>query len=303
MRLRFKQVDVFTAEAFRGNPVAVVFGADGLADEEMQTIASWMNLSETAFIQRSTRADYRLRIFTPRYELPFAGHPTVGSAHAIREADGSLGTRDSLVQECGAGLVPIAVDARGDILARVPTPKILATKIDARELRAAVGDYDWSDPLVIDVGPKWMVARLESYDALYDLSPDVPRLTDVSRETDTTGINAYALDSSNRVHVRSFAPAAGVVEDPVCGSGNAAVGAHVRATGLDAVVGGEYVAHQGRALGRDGEVRVRLNGVDVYIGGSCVTAIDGQITLQSHQSRECQNEPTEGPHQGAQGSA
>jgi PhzF family phenazine biosynthesis protein len=286
MRLRFKQVDVFTHEMFRGNPVAVVFGADGLTDEEMQSIAGWLNISETTFVQTSLKADYRLRIFTPRYELPFAGHPTVGSAHAIREADGNLATKESLVQECTAGLVPIEVDGRGDILARVPTPQILATKIDARSLRGALGDFESADPVVVDVGPKWMVARLEAFDELYKISPDVPRLVDLSRETDTVGINVYAIDSANRVHVRAFAPAAGVVEDPVCGSGNAAVAAHVRATGLDAVVGREYVAHQGAALGRDGEVRVRLNGVDVYIGGSCMTAIDGQITIrrQVHQT-------------------
>ena len=279
MRFRFKQVDVFTHQPFRGNPVAVVFGADLLSREEMQTIAAWMNLSETSFVQTSRKADYRLRIFTPKYEIPFAGHPTIGSAHALREANAKYSTKESLLQECEAGLVPIRVNGRGEILVRVPTPKFLATRIDVASLREAVGDFHWADPAVIDVGPKWMVARLESCDALYDLPVNAQRLAALSDETDTVGINVYTIDSRDRVHVRAFAPAAGVFEDPVCGSGNAAVGAHIRASKLDAVVGREYVAHQGAALGRDGEVRVRLDGIDVFIGGSCVTAVDGQITF------------------------
>jgi len=279
MRLRFKQVDVFTNEAFHGNPVAVVFGADELTDDEMQTVASWTNLSETTFVQTSSKADYRLRIFTPRFEIPFAGHPTVGTAHAIHEANGKLGAKEEMLQECEAGLIPIRVDANGGILVRVPTPKIVATHIDDGALRAAMGDLDWADPRVIDVGPRWMVARLESCGALYDLPVDESRLVELSDKTDSVGINVYTIDSRDRVHVRAFAPAAGVFEDPVCGSGNAAVGAHIRASKLDAVVGREYVAHQGAAMGRDGEVRVRLEGVDVYIGGNCVTAVDGQITL------------------------
>jgi PhzF family phenazine biosynthesis protein len=279
MRYRFKQVDVFTGEAFRGNPVAVVFGADLMTDTEMQSVAAWTNLSETTFVQSSRKADYRLRIFTPRSELPFAGHPTVGSAHAIREANARLGGKKELVQECAAGLVPIQIEGNGDILARVPTPKILALDVEDRPLREALGEFRWADPKVVDVGPKWMVTRLETFDDLYSLSVDGSLLTNLSHRLGAVGINVYALDDENQVHVRSFAPAVGVTEDPVCGSGNAAVAAHIRASKLDEVVGREYVARQGAALGRDGRVHVRLNGIDVYIGGSCVTAIDGQITM------------------------
>jgi len=279
MRFRLKQVDVFTNQAFRGNPVAVVLGADLLSDDEMQSIATWMNLSETTFVQSSRKADYRLRIFSPNRELPFAGHPTIGSAHAIREANAKFTGKRSLLQECSAGLVPILVDDGGEIMVRVPTPKIAATKIDAEALRGAVGEFEWTDPMVVDVGPRWMVARCESCDVLYNLPVDAARLTDLSNETDTIGINVYTIDSRDRVHVRAFAPAAGVFEDPVCGSGNAAVAVHIRASKLDRVVGRDYVAHQGGAMGRDGEVHVRLDGVDVYIGGRCVTAVDGQITF------------------------
>lgn len=279
MRYRFKQVDVFTGEAFRGNPVAVVFGADLMTDREMQSVAAWTNLSETTFVLSSRKADYRLRIFTPRSELPFAGHPTVGSAHAIREANARLGGKREMVQECAAGLVPIQVEGNGEILARVPTPKILALRVEDRSLRDVMGEFDWADPKVIDVGPKWMVTRLESFDDLYRLSINSDGLADLSRRIGAVGINVYALDAENQVHVRSFAPAAGIKEDPVCGSGNAAVAAHIRASKLDDIVGSDYVARQGAAVGRDGRVHVRLNGIDVYIGGNCVTAIDGQITM------------------------
>ena len=284
MRFRFKQVDVFTETAFHGNPVAVVFGADRLTDSEMQSIAAWMNLSETAFFQSSSRADYRLRIFSPRSELPFAGHPTVGSAHAILEADGKLVGRRELVQECAAGLIPIRVDRNGDILARVPTPKILAQCVDASALRDSLGDVAWTDPMVVDVGPRWMVVRLDSFEDLYGHSPVMPRLIELCRTVDAVGVNLYAVDADNSVHVRSYAPALGVDEDPVCGSGNAAVATHVRASGLYGVVGTEYVARQGAALGRDGRVRVRLDGIDVFIGGKCLTAIDGQINGTMLQS-------------------
>lgn len=279
MRLRFKQVDVFTNQTFSGNPLAVVLGADLLTDDEMQKIATWMNLSETTFVQSSHKADYRLRIFTPKRELPFAGHPSVGSAYALREANARYGGKKSLVQECGAGLVPIRVGDNGEIFIRVPTPEILATIVDQAALRAAMGNHSWADPVVVDVGPHWMVARLESFESLYDISVDAKLLSELSNETDSVGITVYAIDSRDRVNVRAFAPAAGVFEDPVCGSGNAAVAAHIRASKLDTVVGREYVAHQGAAMGREGEVRVRLDGVDVYIGGNCVTAVDGQITL------------------------
>jgi PhzF family phenazine biosynthesis protein len=123
-----------------------------------------------------------------------------------------------------------------------------------------------------------MVARLETFKDLYKLRVDTTRLAALSRRIDAIGINIYALDGDNRVHVRTFAPAVGVVEDPVCGSGNAAVATHIRASKLDGVVGAEYTARQGAALGRDGKIQVRLNGVDVYIGGNCVTAVEGSIS-------------------------
>lgn len=284
----FKQVDVFTDRPFMGNPVAVVLDAGDLTDDEMQHIASWTNLSETTFLLPSERADYRLRIFTPRRELPFAGHPTVGSAHAAIEA-GLVAPRDgALTQECIAGLIELHVHQDGRIAARVPPPKLLRdTEVDAAGVARALGaSLDGSvAPMPVDVGPVWLVARVESPAVLAGAQPDLAAIAALSVDLRVTGITAFALDatgeSGGRVTVRSFAPADGVPEDPVCGSGNAAVGAYLGATGLLAQTGAGYVAAQGREMGRDGRVHVAARGPDhVEIGGHAVTVIDGTIRLR-----------------------
>jgi PhzF family phenazine biosynthesis protein len=273
-KLPFKQVDVFTRTPFFGNPVAVVFDAAGLADGQMQQIARWTNLSETAFVLPSTRAEYRLRIFSPGGELPFAGHPTIGTAHAVREAGLVSSEARTFVQECAAGLIPLRADARG-IHARVPTPKLLERAIDPARLGAALGTQV-RHPVAIDVGPVWIVATVDDVFALTVSSAAVATFT---RELDTNGVTVYDVSEANQVRVRSFAPAAGIAEDPVCGSGNAAVGAHIRAHGLLARVGSRYTAAQGDALGRTGRVEVEIDGSDVTIGGMSVTAVDGFIQV------------------------
>ncbi|MDF5712321.1 MAG: PhzF family phenazine biosynthesis protein [Rhizonema sp. NSF051] len=277
--LPFKQVDVFTAIPFRGNPVAVVLNADELKDEEMQRIANWTNLSETTFILSSRQADYRLRIFTTQNELPFAGHPTIGSAHAVREA--GIVDRDAktFVQECGAGLIPLQVDDSGMILARVPTPKILHTAMALNPLMTAMGTTSLLDPLAIDVGPVWLTARLEQPEILHSLEINNDKLAALSHQLGIVGVTVYAIDKSIGVRVRSFAPDQGINEDPVCGSGNACVAAHLKATDQQHAVGETYIAFQGESLGRDGRVQVSLKDDDVLIGGMAVTVIDGKITL------------------------
>jgi PhzF family phenazine biosynthesis protein len=272
--LPFRQVDVFTSVPLFGNPVAVVFDADELSPEEMQRIARWTNLSETTFVVRSTVADYRLRIFTPRREMPFAGHPTIGSAHAVRE-EGRLGTRDEAVQECGAGLIPLRF-ADGGVRARAPRPKVRPAAIDRGVLRDALGGADVDDALAIDVGPVWIVARaptLAALDGVTIASEIMARFTD---RTDTTGVTVYAIDDG-AVHVRSFAPADGIPEDPVCGSGNVSVAAHIRETGLEGRTGERYVARQGKHCGRDGRVMITIDGADVHLGGVSVTTIRGVL--------------------------
>ncbi|MBW1699501.1 MAG: PhzF family phenazine biosynthesis protein [Deltaproteobacteria bacterium] len=275
----FKQVDVFTSRPFFGNPVAVVFNADDIPENDMQRIARWTNLSETTFLCSSKQADYRLRIFTPSRELSFAGHPTIGSAHAAREAGLIPSDRVAFTQECLAGLIPLHVDSSEAILAKVPRPKILPDAIDVTQLTSVLGAPSLSEPYLIDVGPVWLVTRVERFDMLYSMMIDLQKLAAFSREVDATGVTVYAIDDNCEVHVRSFAPLEGVPEDPVCGSGNAAVAAHIKLTGLHEITGFNYTARQGAAMKRDGHVQVGMEADDVFIGGYCVTTVDGTIYI------------------------
>ncbi len=284
--VRFKQVDVFTARPFLGNPVAVILDAQGLSDDEMARIAAWTNLSETTFVLPSARACYRLRIFTPRAELPFAGHPTIGSAHAVLEA-GLCPADAPLVQECAAGLIPLAVGKDGAIAARVP-PARLTPFPHAAALGELLGT-SVTDPRVVDMGPRWIVAGVGRVEVLRGLAPDLNAMADLDRRTDTTGVTVYAIDDDRgaaSVELRSFAPLHGIPEDPVCGSGNASVGAYLHATGgLARFPDGRYLARQGAAVGRAGEIQVSVDASaggdspEIRIGGRAVTVIEGTIRL------------------------
>ena len=202
-RSKFKQVDVFTDVPYLGNPVAVVLDGEGLSETQMLRLAAWTNLSETTFVLPSTVATYRLRIFTPRAELPFAGHPTIGSAHALREAGLIPAEATSVVQECGAGLVPVALDRSGAVRVRVPAARLspfaqsaeLATLLGCRAVGASI----------VDVGPRWIVVALEDVEALRRLAPDLRALEQLSRATDTTGVTVYAT-TGDGVEVRSLRP-------------------------------------------------------------------------------------------------
>lgn len=285
----FKQVDVFTTRPFYGNPVAVVLNASGLDAEDMQRIAAWTNLSETTFVLPETvaGADYRLRIFTPRQELPFAGHPTIGSAHAILESGLVKPVAGRLVQECGAGLLGLRVEGdRADrrIFVKVPQPKI--QQIDAAfyaVINAALGAQAVADapPLLVNVGPVWLVVDLGNAETVNNLRPDLTAIAQLSAQLPIAGITVFGrtLTTDPALCVRSFAPACGVAEDPVCGSGNASVAAFLAHAGMLDAIGYHYVASQGRALGRDGRVWVHVNRADlsVEIGGASVTCIDGTL--------------------------
>jgi PhzF family phenazine biosynthesis protein len=268
---RFRQVDVFTDRPFFGNPVAVVIGAEGLDTAAMQRIAHWTNLSETTFLLKSDKADYKLRIFTPSQELPFAGHPTIGAAHAALEA-GFVPRKAKLVQECGAGLLELAVED-GAIFVKGPQPKI--TEVNARAVAAALGS-PVKDLRRIDVGPVWVVGEVASAEVLAGLKPDMAALASASVELRATGVTVFSASAEKAaaVHVRSFAPAHGIPEDPVCGSGNLSVGFHVGKRFGDA-----YVARQGMQLGRNGFVSVRIQKDAVWIGGRAVTCVEGSLRV------------------------
>lgn len=265
--MKFKQVDVFTERPFLGNPVAVVIGAEGLDTATMQRIAGWTNLSETTFLLLSDKADYRLRIFTPREELPFAGHPTIGSAHAALES-GFVKKKQELTQECGAGVLELTVEDNW-IYVRAPQPRL--TRLEK--------PTPFGKALRVDVGPVWIVAELEDAAALAALEPDMTSIAELSRSLEATGVTLFARadDGRSEIQVRSFAPLHGVSEDPVCGSGNISVGAYLRFTGKLDEVGSPYVARQGMQLGRDGRISVRVTERDIYIGGRAVTCVDGTL--------------------------
>jgi PhzF family phenazine biosynthesis protein len=273
--VRFKQVDVFTDKPFLGNPVAVVIGADGLDTAQMQRIACWTNLSETTFLlrPRNKDADYLLRIFTPRQELPFAGHPTIGSAHAALES-GFVSKRRTLRQECGAGLIELSAEGDGRIFLRAPEAKCqqLEKLIPSIPLAPA------SPVSKIDVGPVWIVGEMTDARALAGLKPDMTALAEWTSALQATGITVFAPsgESSCAIHVRSFAPAHGIPEDPVCGSGNLSVAVFLRENNLLKRFGSEYVARQGMQLGRDGRVSVRLK-TSIEIGGHALTCVDGTL--------------------------
>jgi PhzF family phenazine biosynthesis protein len=272
-RLPFKQVDVFTGKPFFGNPVAVVIGAEELDTETMQRIAGWTNLSETTFLLPPTQpgASYKLRIFTPRQELPFAGHPTVGSAHAALESGFAKAVNGKLKQECGAGVLDLTVeDSR--IYVRAPEPKVKSVEAPL---------FGKVQALRVDVGPIWVVVDLGKAQAVDELDPDMPAIEQMSNALGATGVTVFGRtgNATIPIHVRSFAPAHGVPEDPVCGSGNVSVGAFLRQTGLLKEFGGSYTARQGMQVGRDGRVQVRVGADAIQIGGEAVTCIDGKLRV------------------------
>ena len=273
--LRFSQVDVFSAEPFRGNPVAVVHDADGVTDEQMRAFAHWTNLSETTFLLSATdpAADYRLRIFTPATELPFAGHPTIGSAHAWLEAGGVPKTEGELVQECGAGLVPLR---RGERLSFAGPPFLRSGEVSAddreRIVRALgidasqVVDLEW-----IDNGPGWVGVLMESADEVLALEPD----WSAAEGLEIGVVGPYPEGSECAVEIRAFCPGMGIVEDPVTGSLNAGVAQWLAGNRLPT----SYVASQGTVLGRRGRVFIEREGDTVWVGGDARTSITGTVGI------------------------
>jgi PhzF family phenazine biosynthesis protein len=282
--LPFQQVDVFTSVPFKGNPVAVVLDGNGLSTQAMQAIAGWTNLSETTFVCTPTdaRADYRLRIFTPRSELPFAGHPTIGSAHAVLRYGLKPKTSGRLVQECGKGLVTLALDD-GRLFLSLPKPQLRdvpALQLDAMAAALGISASTVHAKAIIDVGVVWITLQLDSAKAVTRLQPDLTRIA-AATPRGVAGVTVFGLACAGgevQLEVRSFAPAEGVPEDPVCGSGNGCVAALVKRDLL--LAGPTYVASQGACVGRDGRVEVRFADDDtIWLGGQAVTCVEGTLRV------------------------
>jgi PhzF family phenazine biosynthesis protein len=290
-RLPFKTVDVFTSVPFKGNPVAVVLDADGLSTDQMQQIASWTNLSETTFVVPATvdGADYHVRIFTPAAELPFAGHPTIGTAHALLEAGMIEAKNGALVQQCKAGLIKLGVEHADDgqrwISFELPAPTITALDAgQAQELEAILGTSleTGAPPSLVDVGARWVIAQLPSAQAVLDNVPDLQRMKAQDRQCRHTGVVIFGRHAPGQqagIEVRAFAPAHGIDEDPVCGSGNGAVAAYIRHTGQTAAFGNDLLAAEGQMVGRAGLLRLTISDGAIRVGGNALTCVDGALSL------------------------
>ena len=284
---RFAQVDVFTATPYLGNPLAVVLDGDGLDDHTMQRIANWTNLSETTFVVPPTdpRADYRVRIFTTDRELPFAGHPTLGTCHAWLASGGTPRSTD-IIQECAVGLIPIRRE--GARLAFAAPPRRRDGPLDEAEVAIIARGLGVARDEIIhhawcDNGPEWRGVMLASADRVLSLKPDAATLRPIGLGIGVVGAKVGVVGPTGSVEpespafeVRAFIPGeAGVAEDPVTGSLNAALGQWLIGAGLAPY---RYVASQGTALGRAGRVHISGDASgQVWVGGDTVTCIRGTI--------------------------
>ena len=273
----FAQVDVFTRVPYYGNALAVVLDGSDLDDAEMKRFARWTNLSETTFLlpPNDPGADYRVRIFTPERELPFAGHPTLGSCHAWLAAGGVPKQAGAVVQECAVGLVRLRRD--GERLAFAAPPRLRSGPLEAdllaRVVRSlgiepsAVLAHEW-----VDNGPGWVAVMLGSADEVLALRPDFAAMAGL----EVGVVGAYPLGAETQFEVRAFVPALGVPEDPVTGSLNASLAQWLIGSGRAPE---RYVASQGTVLGRAGRVHVARQGEDIWVGGDSVTCIEGRVAL------------------------
>ena len=276
MKRNFSQVDVFSPAPYLGNPVAVVIDGDGLTDEAMRRFANWTNLSETTFVlpPASPEADYRVRIFTPTMELPFADHPTLGTCHAWLEAGGSPRDPERIVQECAAGLIPIRRTEAGLAFAAPPLRRSGPVEEPLVEeiagilglARSKIVEAVWADN-----GPGWVAVLLRDADAVLAARP-------AYSELDLGLVGFHPPGSAEAIEVRAFFPKDGaVVEDPVTGSLNASLAQWLLASGR---VTAPYVASQGAALGRAGRVHITQDPDEtIWVGGASVTCVAGAVEI------------------------
>ncbi|MBS3896414.1 MAG: PhzF family phenazine biosynthesis protein [Xanthomonadaceae bacterium] len=288
---RFQQVDVFTARAGGGNPLAVVLDSEGLDTATMQRIAAWTDVVETTFVlpPDSPEASYRLRIFTPSRELAFAGHPSVGTAHAVLQAGWALprplaGGGTGLIQECGAGLLPLRITGEGvarEIAVQAP-PVALLSRHGGEDaaLSALLGaSLAEAGGAVIDGGRRWFVAELRDEAAVRGLHPDFAGIAALVAAHDAIGLTVFARTPS-RDHdlvVRALMPVAGGYEDPASGAANAALAGYLHGSGQAAGLGDRYVVSQGREVGRDARLVLHHEAGRIWVGGPCCSVVTGTL--------------------------
>ncbi|KAG7192230.1 uncharacterized protein KQ657_001948 [Scheffersomyces spartinae] len=288
----FKQVDVFSQTKFKGNPVAVFYDADDLTDSEMQQIARWTNLAETTFVLKPTtrEASYRLRIFTVLGELPFAGHPTLGSCYALIEL-GLIQPNSAglFVQECAAGLVEIKpigslTDLRNlELQFKLPYYRfeyLVDQTTQMSEIAKLLGvshEKIITEPVLVDDGPRWLVVQLDDNESVIGLKPDFSYMVELSHKYNWSGISAFGKDQSSETEfeLRNFCPGDLLEEDAACGSGAGSVGAYLGAHLKSGHT--KLKLSQGRCIGRDATLNVSIEngGTDVFVRGAATTCIVG----------------------------
>ncbi|TDM08569.1 MAG: phenazine biosynthesis protein PhzF [Ideonella sp. MAG2] len=274
---RFSQLDVFTSTPTRGNALAVVHDADGLSDADMAAFARWTNLSETTFLLQPTdeQADYRVRIFTPGGELPFAGHPTLGSCYAWLAAGGLAKKPGQVMQQCGVGLVRVRRDGARLAFAAPPLRRSGPAEAALRPQVCAVLGLAESELLAlewVDNGPGWLAAQVANAQTVLQIQPHFAALQGLNLGV----IGAYPAGAECQFEVRAFVPELGVPEDPVTGSLNASLAQWLIGSGQapDA-----YVVSQGTCMGRQGRVYVERSGPDIWVGGHVAACISGTVIL------------------------
>ncbi len=301
--LKFYQADVFTSQPFGGNPVAVFPESDGLSDDQLQQIAREMNLSETVFVFPPTdkAAVARLRIFTPTQEIPFAGHPVLGTFFVLAEL-GIIPLKETVIrvmQECNIGLFPVELQAEDGLVERVvmtqPKPEFLGSLEETEDLykvasalglaKHVIADTKW--PIeVVSTGLPVMIVPVRTLTAVRSIRPDASAITDVCRRFGANGIMVYTtvtVEPSSTVHARMFAPAIGILEDPATGSASGALGAYLVQNGVvDVAPTTEIIVEQGYAIDRPSRIFVQVDSGDdiiqtVKVGGQCVMVVDGTL--------------------------
>ncbi len=282
---RYLQLDVFADRIGGGNPLGVVIGADHWDGAQMQAFAHWTNLVETTFLLAPTtpKASYRVRIFTPGHEIPFAGHPSIGSAHAALDFGGVVAHAGVLVQECGAGLLPVRVEGEGPlrrVFVQAPPARVLHTGLDEPLLRHVLGGLALGKlpPAFVEGGRRWWVAEFASEAGLRDWHPDHASILALAKGTDSLGLCAFARcpGPEYELVVRAFPAGVGLIEDPASGAANGLLGAYLAWQEPDGPLARGYRVSQGREMGRDARIRIRIEGDAIWVGGRTQTVVVGQ---------------------------
>jgi len=282
---RYCQLDVFTRQPGGGNPLGVVIAADDWSAEAMQRFAAWTGLVETTFLLRPSTpdADYRVRIFTPQREIAFAGHPSIGSAHAVLEAGIARPRAGLLVQESLAGLLPIRVEGGGDtrrLSVQSPRSRVLARGLDGQDvLREVLAGIELGAlaPAFVEGGRRWWLAEFADEASLRAWQPGHAAIAEVARTSDSLGLCAFARSESaeHDLCVRAFPAGVGIVEDPASGAANGLIGAYIAEAEPDGALAGGYTVSQGREIGHDAHIVVRIDSDGaVWVGGQTLTIVD-----------------------------